>query len=109
MNNVFWILGGLPKEGDKFQFNKNKNLNLKAFIYGRHKKFFIKNLKNKILFKTFKNLKDAFQKVILEIKNKKNKTTILFSPCSASFDTFSNFEERGEYFNYLVKKYKIKI
>ena len=109
LNNVFWILGGLPKEGDKFQFNKNKNLNLKAFIYGRHKKFFIKNLKNKILFKTFKNLKDAFQKVILEIKNKKNKTTILFSPCSASFDTFSNFEERGEYFNYLVKKYKIKI
>jgi len=111
MNNVFWILGGLPKEGDKFKFNKNKNLNLKAFIYGKQKKFFIKNLKNKILFETFKNLKDAFKKIILEIKNKKNKkkTTILFSPCSASFDTFRNFEERGEYFNYLVKKYKIKI
>ena len=56
-------------------------------------------------------MKDAFKKVILEIKNKKNKKkiTILFSPCSASFDTFSNFEERGEYFNYLVKNYKIKI
>ena len=109
MNNVFWILGGLPKVGDKFKFNRNKNLNLKAFIYGKQKKFFIKNLKNKILFETFKNLKDAFKKIILEIKNKKNKTTILFSPCSASFDTFKNFEERGEYFNYLVKKYKIKI
>ena len=111
MNNVFWILGGLPKEGDKFKFNKNINLNLKAFIYGKQKKFFIKNLKNKILFETFKNLKDAFKKIILEIKNKKNKKkiTILFSPCSASFDTFRNFEERGEYFNYLVKKYKIKI
>ena len=111
MNNVFWILGGLPKEGDKFKFNKNTNLNLKAFIYGKQKKFFIKNLKNKILFETFKNLKDAFKKIILEIKNKKNKKkiTILFSPCSASFDTFRNFEERGEYFNYLVKKYKIKI
>ena len=45
LNNVFWILGGLPKKGDKFKFNKNKNLNLKAFIYGKHKKFFIKNLK----------------------------------------------------------------
>ncbi len=111
MNNVFWILGGLPKKGDKFKLSKNKSTNLKAFIYGKHKKFFIKNLKNKILFETFKNLKDAFKKVILEIKNKKNKkkTTILFSPCSASFDTFSNFEERGEYFNYLVKNYKIKI
>ena len=111
MNNVFWILGGLSKEGDKFKFNKNTNLNLKAFIYGKQKKFFIKNLKNKILYETFKNLKDAYKKIILEIKNKKNKKkiTILFSPCSASFDTFRNFEERGEYFNYLVKKYKIKI
>ena len=110
MNNVFWILGGLPKEGDKFKFNKNTNLNLKAFIYGKQKKFFIKNLKNKILYETFKNLKDAFKKIILEIKNKRNKKkiTILFSPCSASFDTFKNFEERGEYFNYLVKSTKIK-
>ena len=110
MNNVFWILGGLPKKGDKFKLSKNKSTNLKAFIYGKHKKFFIKNLKNKILFETFKNLKDAFKKVILEIKNSKNKQkkTILFSPCSASFDTFSNFEKRGEYFNYLVKNYKIK-
>jgi len=111
MNNIFWILGGLPKKGDKFKLNKKKNLALKAFIYGKQKNFFINNLKNKILFETFKNLKDAFKKVILEIKNKKNKKKIiiLFSPCSASFDTFNNFEERGEYFNYLVKSKKIKI
>ncbi len=111
MNNIFWILGGLPKKGDKFKLNKNKNLALKAFIYGKQKNFFINNLKSKILFETFKNLKDAFKKVILEIKNKKNKKKIiiLFSPCSASFDTFNNFEERGEYFSYLVKSQKIKI
>ena len=30
---------------------------------------------------------------------------ILFSPAAASFDSFKNFEERGEYFNKLVKKY----
>ena len=111
MNNIFWILGGLPKKGDKFKLIKNKNLALKAFIYGKQKNFFINNLKNKILFETFKNLKDAFKKAILEIKNKKNKKKIiiLFSPCAASFDTFNNFEERGKYFNYLVKSQKIKI
>jgi len=31
--------------------------------------------------------------------------TILFSPCAASFDSFKNFEDRGFYFNKLIKKY----
>ena len=40
------------------------------------------------------------------IKNKKLiNQTILFSPCAASFDSFKNFEDRGFYFNKLVKKY----
>ena len=39
------------------------------------------------------------------IKKKKHiKQTILFSPSAASFDSFKNFEERGYYFNKLVKK-----
>ena len=38
-------------------------------------------------------------------KNKFTKKTIIFSPSAASFDNFKNFEERGFYFNKLVKKY----
>ena len=34
----------------------------------------------------------------------KCKNEILFSPSAASFDSFKNFEERGMYFNYLIKK-----
>ena len=33
------------------------------------------------------------------------KKTILFSPCAASFDSFKNFEDRGSYFNKLIKQY----
>ena len=46
-------------------------------------------------------------KVFLDIKNENNfiNRTILFSPASASFDSFKNFEERGKYFNRLIKKY----
>jgi UDP-N-acetylmuramoylalanine--D-glutamate ligase len=29
----------------------------------------------------------------------------LFSPCAASFDDFENFEDRGLYFNKLIKKH----
>ena len=31
--------------------------------------------------------------------------TILFSPSAASFDSFKNFEDRGFYFNKLIKKF----
>ena len=46
-------------------------------------------------------------KICLDIKNKNNfiKKTILFSPASASFDSFRNFEERGKHFNKLIKKH----
>ncbi|MDA7465604.1 UDP-N-acetylmuramoyl-L-alanine--D-glutamate ligase, partial [Candidatus Pelagibacter ubique] len=70
-------------------------------------KFFINELKNKMAFKSFLNLKSLIAKVFLDIKNENNfiKKTILFSPASASFDTFKNFEERGRYFNKLIKNY----
>ena len=111
LNRVHWILGGLPKKGDKFIFEKNRKQKIKAYIFGSFKKFYINSLKNKIAFETFNNVKFAFKKSISEIKklNVKKHQTILFSPCSASFDEFKNFEERGKYFNFLVKKEKIRI
>ena len=42
------------------------------------------------------------------MKNDINKKTILFSPAAASFDQFKNFEERGYYFNKIVRKIIIK-
>ena len=38
-------------------------------------------------------------------KEKMLNQTILFSPCAASFDSFRNFEERGFYFNKLIKEF----
>jgi len=104
--NIYWLLGGIPKKGDKLNLPKKYYTNIKAFIYGRNKKFFIKQLKGKIQHSNFNNLNDALKKIFLII-DKKNfpKKNIIFSPSAASFDSFKNFEDRGFYFNRLVKKY----
>ena len=53
----------------------------------------------------FLNLKDVLKKILLTIKKEKlQKNIIFFSPAGASFDNFKNFEDRGLYFNQLVKK-----
>ncbi|MBL6862555.1 MAG: UDP-N-acetylmuramoyl-L-alanine--D-glutamate ligase [Candidatus Pelagibacter bacterium] len=107
LKNIYWIIGGLPKKGDKFLLKKNDCKKIKLYIFGKNQKFFINELKNKMVFKSFLNLKSLIAKVFLDIKNENNfiKKTILFSPASASFDTFKNFEERGRYFNKLIKNY----
>ena len=58
-------------------------------------------------YESFKDLESLIKKLFLEIKVNKNTAhkTILFSPAAASFDSFKNFEKRGEYFNQLIKKY----
>ena len=105
-NNFFWLLGGLHKQGDKFNLPKKYANNIKAFVYGKSKKFFNKKLKGKIKYENFKNLDRALDRIFSIInKQKPNNQIILFSPCAASFDSFKNFEDRGLYFNKLIKKY----
>jgi len=107
LKNIYWIMGGLPKKGDKFLLKKNDCKNIKLYIFGKNQNFFINQLKNKMEYQSFLNLKTLMAKIFFDIKNENNfiNKTILFSPASASFDSFKNFEERGKYFNKLIKKY----
>ena len=105
-SNIYWLLGGIYKKGDRLNLQRNEAPNVKAFIYGKNKKFFNKELKNKVSFKNFDNLDDGFKNIVNLIKKENlSYSTFLFSPCAASFDRFKNFEDRGIYFNKLVKKY----
>ena len=105
-HNIYWLLGGIYKKGDKLDLSKKYNNNIKAFIYGKNKKFFNKKLEGKINYKNFDNLKNALKKIFMIIKKEKHiHKTILFSPSAASFDSFKNFEHRGIYFNKLIKKH----
>ena len=105
--NIFWIVGGLAKKGDKFELPSKYYRNIKCYIFGKDKELFSRKLGKKILSMPCNSLENILKKIIQEIKLNKNKHFhVLFSPAAASFDKFKNFEDRGNYFNYLVKKIK---
>jgi len=112
--NIIWIVGGLKKQGDKFYLNHIKNNIAKAFIIGKDRIFFKKQLNKKINFSETINLqrsvKYIFEKIRLMNLRKKNKDKIfvILSPASASYDQFKNFEFRGNQFKKLVKNYAKK-
>ena len=105
--NIYWIVGGIFKKGDKFILKKKFFKNIKAYIIGTNKNYFVKQFKNKINFQYSKNIENALFTIKKEIRNDTNNKLILFSPAAASFDQFKNFEHRGNYFNKLIKKIDI--
>jgi len=101
---AYWIIGGIPKKNDRFSLSKKYIKETRAYIYGNYSKVFQKELSKKLKTKTFLNLKVLLNTMFSDLKKyKHDKHTILFSPAAASFDEFKNFEERGEYFNQLIK------
>ncbi len=108
--NIYWILGGLPKEKDKIDIKHFKDNIIKSYIIGKNVHFFKNQIKNKIKFEISKNLKKALSSVLKDIKNKKKiNNTILLSPSAASFDQFQNFENRGNEIKRLSKLYAKEI
>ena len=103
-DNIFWILGGLPKKNDKIKLGKLRNKIHKIFIIGEHANFFKKFLKN-VEYSLIKNLSSAVKKSIREAKKLDKKTTILLSPSAASYDQYKNFVDRGNKFKKYVKLY----
>ena len=104
--NIHWLIGGIPKKDDKISLSKKYFRNIKIYVFGKNFKKFSKDLKKNAELKSFKNLNLAVSAIFKNIHKKKHSNnTILFSPASASFDSFKNFEERGSYFNKLIKRY----
>ena len=104
--NIYWIIGGLAKKGDKLNLHKKFFKKINAYIYGKDRIFFSRILLNKIKYKSSKTLNNSLKLIFIYFKKNINeKKIILFSPSAASFDQFQNFEERGKYFNNIIKKY----
>ena len=108
-NNIFWILGGLPKKKDKINLKGLKSNIVKIYLIGKNIKYFKKQIGNKVDYCLSKNLKKSLIQIMKDVKIfKKKNNTILLSPSSASYDQFLNFEKRGEEFKRLCKIYARK-
>jgi len=107
--NIFWIFGGLPKIKDNFNLlNLSSNI-IKCFIIGSQTAYFKNQIAKKIKYKISFNLKNAIKDVFKELLLVNNeKVTVLFSPASASYDQFNNFNERGNQFKKITKDYAKK-
>ena len=109
--NIYWILGGLAKKGDKLKLKKKYFPNIKAYVYGKDRNLLINSLPNQISYKSSSTLSKIMKNLNKNIKNDNSKKVIIFSPSAASFDQFKNFEDRGKFFNKIIKNKfkKIKI
>ncbi len=106
VKNIYWILGGLPKKGDKIRLDGLKKNIIKCYLIGKNTNFFKEQIKGKINFSITRNLDNSIKQIFKDIKfQKKAGKTILLSPAAASFDQFKNFEKRGDKFKNLCKKY----
>ena len=109
LKNIYWILGGLPKKGDKINLSHYKKNIIKCYIIGKNTSFFRRQIQGKLNFEISKNLKTSLSQIFKDIRlNRSIENSILLSPAAASFDQFKNFEIRGEKFKHLSKIYARK-
>ena len=99
----FVLFFNLSDKGENF-INLAKGIpsNVKfVYLYGSASKKIYKYLKKAKSFTTYKceTLKNAIN--FSHLKAKKGEV-VLLSPACASFDTFNNYEQRGQYFKDLV-------
>ena len=109
LQNIYWILGGLPKKKDKINIRKVKKNISKCYIIGKNINFFRKQIENKLSFCISNTLENSIIQILKDCRSqKKIKKSILLSPAAASFDQFKNFENRGNTFKKICKKYARK-
>lgn len=101
--DIYWIVGGKPKEGGIASLEPLFPRVAKAYLIGESADAFAATLDGKVETVHSGTLQDAVSAATLDAaQSSGDEPAVLLSPACASFDQFKNFEVRGNAFRSLV-------
>jgi UDP-N-acetylmuramoylalanine--D-glutamate ligase len=102
--DIFWIAGGLPKEGGIMPLASYFPRIATAYLIGQAADQFAETLEGKIPFERSGTLETAVEHAARDAAQSTGaEPVILLSPACASYDQFKSFEHRGDRFRELVR------
>jgi UDP-N-acetylmuramoylalanine--D-glutamate ligase len=101
--DIFWILGGKPKEGGIETLRGYFPRVTKAYLIGAASEEFAATLGSHVPFERCGTLETAVARASEDaLAANASESVVLLSPACASYDQYRNFEERGDHFRRLV-------
>lgn len=102
-DRIYWIAGGLPKEGGIAALKPLYNRIAKAYLIGEAAPQFAATLGNDVPYEIAGTLDNAVKHAAQDAeRDDVSGAVVMLSPACASFDQFKNFEVRGDAFVALV-------
>jgi len=104
-SDIYWILGGKPKEGGIAMLKPYFARIAKAYLIGAATEEFAKTLDGVVVYERTGTLDAAVAAAARDAAaGSAKEPVVLLSPACASYDQFRNFEVRGDAFRELVAK-----
>jgi UDP-N-acetylmuramoylalanine--D-glutamate ligase len=105
-DDVFWIVGGKPKEGGIEPLRPLFAKIAKAYLIGAAAENFAATLAGAVSYELCGTLARAVAQAGADaLRCRAPEPVVLLSPACASYDQFANFEERGDHFRQLVQTF----